>query len=364
MGSDAAFSRWQGAAVRVLGALYRDRTGAEWGEPLEEVARMHGATWAHVHIDSQSVDDVRFSVLNSSADPGILDRIMQSGLAAADPRVPAMSGLDGEARACWQMLDPADFEASAFYRVVLAQPANDIRWCIGSGATLESGDRLLFGVSRPQAMGAFEPAEVAAFGHFTPHLTGAVAMHESLRIAERLVQAGMSRHEAKHLGTGVLVLDRRLRLVFADEVGGQFLERHGMPSKSAPGTVALRSAPLQHALETTARRAEDGRAFMISEGEHVLKFFSLPQMETLSPGALAPARVLVEIRRIAADTPVRLTRREAEIATMLADGMKLSDIAAARGKSIDTVRSQLKSAMRKLSVNSQAQLVRQMLRRS
>ena len=53
-----------------------------------------------------------------------------------------------------------------------------------------------------------------------------------------------------------------------------------------------------------------------------------------------------------------LTPAEAEVMRALAEGQALSDVATARGRSIDTVRAQLKSIMAKTETRSQSELVR------
>src|SRR5690606_25293921 len=57
----------------------------------------------------------------------------------------------------------------------------------------------------------------------------------------------------------------------------------------------------------------------------------------------------------------QLTRAEAEVATGLAEGLSLEEIAAARGVTLETVRAQIRSIYGKADVRSRADLVRTLL---
>lgn len=61
-------------------------------------------------------------------------------------------------------------------------------------------------------------------------------------------------------------------------------------------------------------------------------------------------------------TAFGLSAAEAEVALTLAKGVPLTQIAAARGATVTTVQNQLKSVFAKARVNSQAALVRLVLR--
>ena len=57
----------------------------------------------------------------------------------------------------------------------------------------------------------------------------------------------------------------------------------------------------------------------------------------------------------------QLTRAEAEVATGLAEGLSIEEIAAARGVTLETVRAQIRAVYNKTDVRSRADLVRMLL---
>jgi DNA-binding CsgD family transcriptional regulator len=162
------------------------------------------------------------------------------------------------------------------------------------------------------------------------------------------------------------------------------LERAGYGAAvcTVDGTVVARNEPAAHMLATIAslEPADDQR-----EGAR------LPPLLTQALRAYDPEPVFLSIpgtRRIAAQTVARpagqdatflliltdlnvrpgpsantlrsafgLTRREARVASALATGMRLQDVAAAHGVGMGTVRSQLKSIFMKTGTNRQSELV-------
>ena len=359
-----ASSEWQRTVVRVLGAIYRDRTGESWPEALDEVCRLHDSSWAHIHIDDEVFADARLSVPNASADPELLPRLIRGGYAPLDPRPSLLATLDGEVRACWQLVDAEAFDRSLFVNEFLDQPENDLRWSLATGKILSTGSRYLFGIARPRSAGAFQDGDVHALEQLAPHITGAMELHESVRAAERLALA-QAQAQAQAQGQNadaVLGFDRRGRLVYASP-GSERLIPHLAEARGATGPFRFTSPKAQSALEAALAQRHDSPPVQIAADGMALRFLRLPPASGLRPGDLEPACVLVEVRVALNTGSSRLTRGEMEVATLLAHGRTLVEIAAYKGRSLDTVRTQLKSVMRKTGANSQAQVVRLMLQR-
>jgi DNA-binding CsgD family transcriptional regulator len=72
-------------------------------------------------------------------------------------------------------------------------------------------------------------------------------------------------------------------------------------------------------------------------------------VQRLGSGSVLPAQSLTDL--------FGLTSREAEVATWLARGKTVADIALANGVARGTVRVQLKAIFRKLAVKSQVELI-------
>lgn len=355
-----ASSEWQRIAARVLGAIYRDRTGESWAEALDEICRLHNSSWAHIHIDDELFAEARLSVPNVSADPELLPRMIREGYAPLDPRPEILASLDGEVRACWQIVDADAFDRSVFVNEFLDQPENDLRWSVATGKILSTGARYLFGIARPRSAGAFQEGDIHALEQLAPHITGAMELHESVRAAERLALGQMQAQG--HQADAVLGLDRRGRLVYASPGSERVIARL-TEQRSAIGPVRFRSPAVKSAVEAALSQRRDAPPMQLAADNMTLRFLRLPPVSGLRPGDLEPACVLVEVRVALDAGSTRLTRREMEVATMLANGRTLVEIAAHKGRSLDTVRTQLKSVMRKTGANSQAQVVRLMLQR-
>ena len=73
---------------------------------------------------------------------------------------------------------------------------------------------------------------------------------------------------------------------------------------------------------------------------------------------------LVDAPSVNVDLVERLTPAEKQVAQKLCQGLSVADIAADRERSVDTIRSQVKSMMRKVGVRSQAQLVISLMNRA
>lgn len=137
---------------------------------------------------------------------------------------------------------------------------------------------------------------------------------------------------------GARLADIALDAGEADQIGNQIAR---LFNSNAPETVILRT-----------RAAETGRLILLN--------LRLARPERGQPVVMVVSSELswpagfTEMLRGAFD----LTGAEAEVMQSLAEGMGLADIAEARGRSIETVRAQLKAIMGKTETRSQSELVR------
>jgi len=137
---------------------------------------------------------------------------------------------------------------------------------------------------------------------------------------------------------GARVADLALGPGEADQVGSQIAR---LFSNNNPGTTILRT-----------RAADTDRILLLN-----LRLVSPdrgPSFVVAVSSELAWPNGFSEMLRSAFD----LTQAEAEVMKALAEGQGLSDIAATRARSIETIRAQLKSIMAKTETRSQSELVR------
>lgn len=353
-------SVWCDTAADVLASVTRDAAGASWPEALEAFARSHNSQWAQVHIDSGDYSDARLSITNRDADFSVQDRLIAGGYHLLDPRPAMLADLNGETRADWQMLDPAAFDGSPFVNEFLDRRENDLRWSLGFASRLTTGSRLVFGLSRARSHGAYGNADIATLQVLSPGLRAAIELHERLRMAERAADA---LSEVWGGGNALIAVDRRGRPVFTNSKGASLLQMRCF-SHPPGGALTFTDPAAQAALESALVSTNDGAPVTSDAGGVAVTMYSVPTLTTALQGDLAPIRVLIELRQTATPHAEQLlSRREREVATMLVKGIGIADIAQKQGKSIETVRTQLKSAMRKLGVHTQAQLVSHLLTR-
>lgn len=350
---------WRGLAPRVIGAIYRDPTGATWSGALDVIAEAQGASWAQIHLDDHEFSAARISVPNAAADASILTRYVEGGFSLLDPRPTLLTQHDSCAKACWQIIDPAAFDRTSLVNDFLDATENDLRWSMGGGKILESGSRLLFGVARPRRRGPFDVEDLTTLNVLIPHVVWAVELHETLRAAERM--ARLPAQLGVHGSTALLATDRRGRVVYTN-VKGDALLRRGFGLILQNGRLAFETPSVQSAFEAALARQEDGRPLRIDDGKQHYKMHSVPDIGGAVLAALPPIRVLIEVRELSAPSQIgTLSVREREVVDLLTLGLSPGAISVQLGKSVETVRTQIKAAMRKVKVHSQAQLVRAMV---
>jgi DNA-binding CsgD family transcriptional regulator/PAS domain-containing protein len=292
---------------------------------------------------------------------------------------------------------------------------HDMRECLAVVLGRESGASVTLQCVAPFGAPAFGPAARQAVSLLGPHVRRAV------QVAERLGTLGSDREGVRrpidHLADPVLVTDAQGRVAYANRAGEALLHlgdalateraplgaRGGLRAARPDVTAALRQAIATAAAAGAAPPASVAEEAILGRGTRVpggiltlprpgrapLTLFVAPLRAstehpltaTVHPwqtvggstgrsGVGRPAAVLV-VCGGASDVPLaetpdlgsvqtayRLTRAEAEVAVLVAQGRSVREIAAARGVAVGTVRNQLKQVFAKTGVRRQAALVR------
>lgn len=188
-------------------------------------------------------------------------------------------------------------------------------------------------------------------------------------------QDQMIRSTAEALERSVLLLDRTRRIVLMSQSIEHWFEQGG-PLTVRGGEVLARDPASEAALATAIASARDP-ARSLRPGRKVVLRMAAPHLAggverlivTVSAvpqrpsGPLGRAQVMISGKRVAEPSAdvyselFDLTRAEAHIAVLLAQGHKLAAIAALRGCSVLTVRTQLRTIFEKTDTNSQSALV-------
>jgi DNA-binding CsgD family transcriptional regulator len=224
---------------------------------------------------------------------------------------------------------------------------------------------------RPRSAGNFEADDAAALQALLPHLATSLQLHHRL-------QATQERHDAvttvlDRLADGVILTDAVARPTFVNARAAQIVgEADGLAMEAEPLSAATPAAThrLREAIAVVAAdAANEGLRLRLDRPSRrrplLLTVLPIWRLGAPLPGARAP-RVAIFIKEL--DAPVainqpavvkafHLTPRECEIATLLAAGHDLTEIAAAMRVARSTVRSHLVHIFAKTGARSQAALV-------
>jgi len=240
-------------------------------------------------------------------------------------------------------------------------------------ATLERHENLLIGLAvlRSQAQGHITAEQRAVFASLAPHVRAAVRM----QIALEGNGAALVRGTLETLTVPAFVCDRAGRVLELTSRAEELLRgQSGLSLRNRRLSAALEidDKVLNEAIALAARGAHKPGAplsqTVVVRTEHagraplVLDVLPLPSTKL---ALTSQPKVLVVARGPRADTRKAtilqsvygLTSAETEIALQLAQGASTESIAHARDVAVGTVRAQIKSALAKLGVRRQVELV-------
>lgn len=253
---------------------------------------------------------------------------------------------------------------------------------------------ILLRLQRAQGKPPLSGAELALFDRLRPHLASAARLHMEWR--GRLAGgAGIACRIFSRMRQALVLTDAELRIVYRNPAAQRLLaranafsERNGhLVCRNRDDDARLRNAVRALSLES---RAAPGRPAGSAVIRVIGSGFIHPVMvlatglgddvreageavagsSHATPDSPGRARVMLLLhetaRRRQIDPAVigevfQLTRAEAEVATGLAEGLSIEEIAAARGVTLETVRAQIRAVYNKTDVRSRADLVRMLL---
>lgn len=248
----------------------------------------------------------------------------------------------------------------------------DCRHCLGAIVDVGEG-RGVMGLHRPSGAPDFTSADRRLFQRLVPHI------RQSLRLGRRFADSENGRASAMlaldALAFGIVVVDAACRpLLMNDAAKACFAPGRGMLGGSARQPIRAASSPQTHALHRLVHLAT--RPIQPAPGAMLIErsASATPLMLLVSPligrlatlfGIARPAALIV-IRGNDETAPAAqglrqmfgLTAAETQLATILAQGGRLEDIAETRAVGIATLRSQLGAILRKTGTDRQAALVR------
>jgi DNA-binding CsgD family transcriptional regulator len=230
-------------------------------------------------------------------------------------------------------------------------------------------------VHRPLGASGFADEEIRFIEGLAPHLIRARLLHAKLAEAEAL-NIGLSR-ALDHLPIAALLVDASCRVRRSNATAEKMLRRAD-PLASNFGILSAIQPPEDRQLRRAVLAAVLPRAvapagpivIRLSDryGSRCVAVLAVPMR---AGGALAESLCLLLVSDTRQSEAVvaglltsqfGLTAAEARVAATLSDGDDPAVIAQKSGVSINTVRTQIKAAMAKCGVSTQAQLVARILR--
>ena len=242
--------------------------------------------------------------------------------------------------------------------------------------SLESTAVTTLNIARVDERGAFQDEEIARVARYQPHLIRAVTLGQRLRLS----QTALNELE--------VLLETNPKALFFLDRGGKV--RHFTAAAESllrsQNTLLLRGnrlqaadagadAALQRLIQATAKDAacavdpslimqssDSGKRLVVSVSRLGPKSVSAFSSEPLIIVGVAEARAAISpADSLKAD--YGLTGAEARVALLMAEGLKIPQIATRCGSSVHTVRAQLSAIFSKTGCHRQADLVRLLLQR-
>jgi DNA-binding CsgD family transcriptional regulator len=353
---------------RAVSALYDaavDPSG--WAPALELVVRYTGAMGSQFLAWDQAQNVQVFSQLSSGLDPRG-DILYAKHYGMIDPHRDLVgSTAPGEPWSSNDHLGEEFVRKSEFYNDFLLPLGG---WYVAGARLVEtSGYQAFIGLHRGPSAPLFDNNDKENLSALIPHLQWAAQINHRLapvlRLGSFAVQGleGLADPVAIVAAGGKLLLANRAFAGLLDEADGFRLVHGRLRASNAEAFDAALSAVWQ----STARRGVTGaQALQVSRrlGRRALAVVCLPLMGSAGSGARPAALVMVTDPEAVPRSShnilsgaLGLSRAQAELAMMLLQGHTLSEIAAARGVALSTVKTQLLQLFAQTGANRQSDLI-------
>ncbi|MEM8589021.1 MAG: helix-turn-helix domain-containing protein [Pseudomonadota bacterium] len=292
---------------------------------------------------------------------------------AIDPRVDFVQR-NHDAREIYDYLvtDEEHIRKSEYYNWL---NTNGFRYFVAERMASERQVLSTVTLQRSESQGHFSAREMSGFREIAAHVENFIRILRELSSRAELVHSLAQAIDCEQVP--LAVLDAAGRVIHASTS----FARHCAPGEGLTLVEGV-LMPEKGAFDVRSRKPLDTRLGVILEPDRGPKCFVCPRSEDRAPIVVrvAPldrsghelsdtqhvAAIVLVIdpnREIAADATALaatycMTAKEAETALLIAEGRSPKDVADLSGRSINTVRWQLKSIYDKLDVSSQHQLVR------
>lgn len=259
----------------------------------------------------------------------------------------------------------SDYAASAFYNEWI-RPMGDDTWrCAGAVMETPRGFGII-GLHRGRTQPDFATETIGRLQQAVPHLRRALSIRARLIAHDRAVESWVQVFETGRLPAMLLDAQGRVRRI--NHAADRLLERATIVRQHQRRIVPCRSQQLPAWLKLV-RGATDAAAPCARQAAFgdALEGVWLAEALPIVSGELAGCALVTISDRSSGSRNsglcdrlqelYRLTGAEAAVAVSLTEGHSLAEIAAARGTSLETVRSQLKQVLAKTGTRRQGEMV-------
>ena len=325
--------------------------------------------------------------LPCGGDPGILlslgmeerfEDAYRSHFHLMDPWMPFLGvEREGDTRGLEEFVPESRLARTEFYNDWMRP--QDIFYGFGAFLKKSGPSELVSSLSgfREKGRGPFRREDLERIRGLVPHLQRALVIHSRLQGAE--MRAGAAAEALDRISGGVILLDERGVPVTtnrtADQIlamsDGLVLERGGPSASTSSQTGELRALISEAAATGTGEGTKAGGVLWLERpsGHTPLEVVVTP-IHRKSPvlcDRVAAAILVTDPDARAARPPERLRRiydltaMEAEVASRLVKGMRISEIAEEFEVTVHTIRGHLKQLFAKTGTHRQADLIRELL---
>lgn len=345
----------------------------EWGAVLQRLLPVFSAAVGQVLLS----DPVRMEVV-AMAHAGMNEEKVRAYLSISnhheDPRIPAAMGLPHRPLIEREMIGEEAWLASSYFNEVMKPHGFDS--VIAVHTPLGDGELFaLFAFIRRMQDPPFGPAEAARMQLYIPHFRAAMEVAGLVRRLEAERRSFVAFFDRLRMATAIT--DRFGRVRYANpaaaallaEGRGVYLRDDRLVTEDAETTRLLHGAVFDAALaadlpgegrHVIAVRARNGAAPLLLAVSPVdaAVHGTEPVTEPLAAVFLLDPEARYEGDVEALERLYGLTRAEAMLMQAIAAGRRLRDIAHETGRSVETLRTHLKSVHAKTGAERQADLVR------
>ena len=366
-----------GAAMRLIDALYDAAQEPQgWPAALKMASENFGAAGATVLVIDRPTNELRLFEGYNIPDEAFVE--YRDHYLAVDPRLRFVRQ-HPEHALYYDRLHHSEAEIDRDEYYEWLRRVGGFRY-YAAGRTINTLETAgFFTVQRTARQGHLDREELDMLQRLQPHIVRSSQI--SLLLASSAVQLEAARETLHEIATGVLLLDRRGRIIFRNRTAEALLQRSALLRCEGETTLGAprlgHHQRLQRAIadalqgldEARGRGAElllsddDGAAMMV----RIMPLFGRERPVLGSDAAVAV--FLHDPAQRAADCAGELGRRfnlthaEAQLCQALLEGRTLKEHAAQTGTNHETARTHLKRILIKTGTRRQAELVAYLMRR-